>query len=60
MKNPVATADSIDALDLLSRVLPVLHQAGAPLSLIAEIKEQKLRHQRALVSIIGDEPIEED
>lgn len=59
-RNPVKTADSINVLDLLCRLLPILRGIAASPVLIAEVREQKLRHHRALVSIIGDEPIDEE
>jgi hypothetical protein len=57
-RNPVKLMDSVDALDLLARVLPLLRKTRAEPELIRAVREQKLRHQRALVPVIGDdEPV---
>lgn len=58
--NPVGVMDSVDALDLLTRTLAVLRrQRVRDEDLIRDVVEQKLRHQRALVAFIGDEPVRE-
>lgn len=60
LKNPVPMHDSLDALDLMARVLPVLRKAKADPNLITAVADQKIRHWRKLQHLIGDEALKED
>jgi hypothetical protein len=57
-RNPVAMMDSVDALDLLSECFKLLRlKIPAPPDLIDKLREQTLRHRRALRHIIGTESV---
>jgi hypothetical protein len=57
-KNPVSVMDSVDALDLLDESLKLLRD-GKPAepAFLDRVREQRLRHRRALRSIIGHESL---
>ena len=53
-KNPVHFMDSVEALDLIAEALRLLRLGlEAPPEFLDRLREQRLRHQRALRSIIG-------
>lgn len=57
-RNPVAVMDSVDALDLIGQCIALIRRMRAkPIELFAKLKEQQLRHKRALRTIIGTEAI---
>lgn len=57
-RNPVALADSIDALDLISYCLRFLRlQLPAPPAFLERLREQRLRHIRALRFTISEEHV---
>ena len=59
LHNPVSTANSIDAMDLLSQCDAHL-RVDAPAALRADMREQIHRHERALRPLIGfDTPSKE-
>lgn len=53
-RNPVPFMDSVDALDLLTEALRLLRlKLEAPPDFLDRLREQRLRHKRALRFIIG-------
>jgi hypothetical protein len=59
-RNPVGVMDSVDALSLLKQcemVLRLLWRQNKPLALLEKLREQQLRHARALRHVIGTEPV---
>lgn len=57
-KNPVAVMDSVDALDLIDASLKMLRD-GKPAdpAFLDRLREQRLRHRRALRTVIGHESL---
>lgn len=57
-KNPVQVMDSVEALDLIDRSLKMLRD-GKPADpfFLDRLREQRLRHRRALRTIIGQESL---
>lgn len=57
-RNPVHFMDSADALDLIAECLRLLRlDKPASLEFLDRLREQILRHKRALRNIIGTEKI---
>lgn len=57
-RNPVRTADSIEALDLIDLSFKLLRDnKPADAAFLDRMREQRLRHRRALRHIIGLEPL---
>lgn len=57
-RNPVNVYDSIEALDLIAQCFELLRKKKeAALDLIDRLREQKLRHARALRHVIGTEAV---
>ncbi len=58
MRNPVKVMDSVDALDLIHNSLKLLRdEVPASPAFLDRLREQRLRHKRALCSVIGAEPL---
>lgn len=62
-KNPVPVMESIDALDLIDQSLKLLRdgKAADPMfhlpAFLDRLREQRLRHRRALRHVIGSESL---
>lgn len=57
-RNPVAMMDSVDVLDLIAECLRLLRlKKQATLAFLDRLREQRLRHERALRRIIGTETV---
>ena len=57
-RNPVGLMDSVEALDLIVQSLKLLRDdKPADPGFLDRLREQKLRHRRALKRIIGTESI---
>lgn len=56
--NKVAVMDSVEALDLISESLRLLRlKKEAPPAFLDRLREQVLRHRRALRNVIGNESV---
>ena len=57
-RNPVQFMDSVDALDLLAEALRLLRLKREALpEFLDKLREQILRHRRALRNVIGTESV---
>jgi hypothetical protein len=57
-RNPTHFMDSVDALDLLTEALRLLRlKKEASLEFLDKLREQILRHRRALRNVIGAESL---
>lgn len=58
LRSPVHLMDSVEALDIISTAFRLLRDnKPADLSFLDRMREQRLRHRRALRKIIGGEPV---
>lgn len=57
-RNPVPVMDSVEALDLIAESLTLLRtEKPAHPAFLDRLREQRLRHMRALRKVIGEESV---